>query len=269
MIRLIFRFFLASTLGVLAACAMNHDRTPSTTAQSSASSATLSAYHWDLAQARDASGAAQKRWVPPTTRNGAPLRLSFADSRLSVSGLCNRLGASYQTRGDRLEIAQVVGTMMACGEPGLMQYEQAFSQQLPRAATWRIDPGQDGPTLTLGFTDGAQWILAGTPTDPTRFGSAGQTLFLEVAAQRVPCSHPLIPSMQCLQVREIQYDTNGLKTGHGDWQAFYSDIEGYTHEPGVRNVLRIKRYERQQVPADASRYAYVLDMVVESAQEGR
>jgi Domain of unknown function (DUF4377) len=32
----------------------------------------------------------------------------------------------------------------------------------------------------------------------------------------------------------------------------------------VRNVLRIDRYQRKQVPADASRYAYVLDMVVES-----
>src|SRR3546814_10465128 len=81
------------------------------------------------------------------------------------------------------------------------------------------------------------------------------------------CSHPLIPNQQCLKVREIQYDAHGLKTGHGDWQAFYSDIQGYTHQPGVRNVLRIRRYERQPVPADASRYAYVLDMVVESAQE--
>ncbi|MBV7482933.1 META and DUF4377 domain-containing protein [Bordetella sp. BOR01] len=268
---LAFRFLLIGALSVLAACAMNDKRAPSagTSATPATAAPDLSAYHWDLTHARDAGGAAQTRWVPPTTRNGAPLRLSFADNRLSVSGLCNRLGASYAIQGDRLKISQVVGTMMACSEPGLMQYEQAFSQRLPQAASWHIDQGQDGPTLTLGFADGAQWTLAGTPTDQTRFGSAGQTIFLEVAAQRVACSHPLIPDTQCLQVREIQYDANGLKTGHGDWQAFYSDIEGYTHEPGVRNVLRIKRYERQQVPADASRYAYVLDMVVESAQEGR
>ncbi|MBO1112236.1 META and DUF4377 domain-containing protein [Bordetella petrii] len=259
------RFFLAGALGLLAACAMNNDRTP---AAATPATATLSAYHWDLTQARNANGAAQTRWVPPTTRNGAPLRLSFADNRLSVSGLCNRLGAGYEVHGNQLKISQVAGTMMACGEPGLMQYEQAFSRQLPRAATWRIDQAPGNPTLTLGFSDGTQWTLAGTPTDETRYGSAGQLMFLEVAAQRVPCSHPLIPNKQCLQVREIQYDANGLKTGHGEWQAFYSDIEGYTHQPGVRNVLRLKRYERQQVPADASRYAYVLDMVVESAQEG-
>ena len=34
--------------------------------------------------------------------------------------------------------------------------------------------------------------------------------------------------------------------------------------PGVRNVLRVQRYTRKDVPADASKYAYVLDMVVES-----
>ncbi|MBO9354798.1 DUF4377 domain-containing protein [Bordetella petrii] len=279
---LIARFFLASALGLLAACAMNNDRNSSTASPASSSSsrasspadgpasaATLAAYHWDLTQARDASGAAQSDWVPPTTRQGAPLRLTFADGRLAVSGLCNRLGASYSAQGEQLRISQVVGTMMACPEPGLMQYEQAFSQRLPQASTWRIDAGQDAPTLTLGFSDGAQWTLAGTPTDQTRFGSAGQIMFLEVAAQRVPCSHPLIPGKQCLNVREVHYDAQGLKTGHGDWQAFYSDIEGYTHQPGVRNVLRIRRYERQQVPADASRYAYVLDMVVESAQEGK
>jgi hypothetical protein len=32
---------------------------------------------------------------------------------------------------------------------------------------------------------------------------------------------------------------------------------------------RIQRYKRQNVPADASAYAYVLDMVVESERVGR
>ena len=41
-------------------------------------------------------------------------------------------------------------------------------------------------------------------------------------------------------------------------------LDGYTHTPGVRNVLRIKRYQRTPVPADASAYLYVLDLVVES-----
>ena len=44
-------------------------------------------------------------------------------------------------------------------------------------------------------------------------------------------------------------------------------IEGYTHEDGVRNVVRVKRYEVKNPPADAPSQAYVLDMVVESASE--
>ena len=69
---------------------------------------------------------------------------------------------------------------------------------------------------------------------------------------------------QCLQVREVRYDDAGRKTTTGEWGNFYGSIEGYQHEPGIRNVLRIKRYTVQNPPADASRYAYVLDMMVES-----
>jgi hypothetical protein len=75
--------------------------------------------------------------------------------------------------------------------------------------------------------------------------------------------------IQCLRVREIHYGDNGVKTSTGEWENFYSEIEGYKHEPGIRNVLRIQRYKRQNVPADASAYAYVLDMVVESERVGR
>ena len=76
--------------------------------------------------------------------------------------------------------------------------------------------------------------------------------------------------MQCLWVRELEYDDKGLKAGDpGPFGNFYETIEGYTHEPGVRNVLRVNRYAIKNPPADAPSQAYVLDMVVESANEGR
>src|SRR5256885_16908976 len=78
------------------------------------------------------------------------------------------------------------------------------------------------------------------------------TLFRSVAPQRTACNHPLIKDFQCLRVREIRYGDNGVKTSTGEWENFYSEIEGYKHEPGIRNVLRIQRYKRQNVPADAS-----------------
>jgi hypothetical protein len=66
-------------------------------------------------------------------------------------------------------------------------------------------------------------------------------------------------------VRELHYDAQGLRVGEpGLWQTLAQPIEGYEHHPGVRNVLRAKRYVVASPPADASSVAYVLDMVVES-----
>ena len=89
------------------------------------------------------------------------------------------------------------------------------------------------------------------------------------AAPAAACNHPLIPDMQCLQVRELKYDDKGLKAGDpGPFGHFYAPIEGYTHEPGVRNVLRVDRYAIKDPPADAPSQAFVLDMVVESDGRG-
>ena len=91
-----------------------------------------------------------------------------------------------------------------------------------------------------------------------------------MAAQTAACNHPLIPDMQCLQVRELRYDDKGLKVGDpGPFGNFYAPIEGYTHEPGVRNVLRVDRYEIKDPPGRRASQAFVLDMVVESDGEAR
>jgi hypothetical protein len=126
------------------------------------------------------------------------------------------------------------------------------------------DQGQ----LTLRTTSGDVLVFAPQPTAETRFGGPGETVFIEVAAQTKPCPHPLIRDMQCLQTREVKFDDKGLKQGTpGAFENFYGTIEGYTHEPGTRNVLRVKRFAIANPPADAPNTAYVLDMVVESATE--
>lgn len=83
----------------------------------------------------------------------------------------------------------------------------------------------------------------------------------------MPCPNPPAGAKACLQVRERRFDDKALAVGDpGPWQTFAEPIEGYTHQPGVRNVLRIKRYDRGAAPG-ASRYVYVLDQVVESHTE--
>jgi len=144
-----------------------------------------------------------------------------------------------------------------------MARDAAISERLPGKLQARLQ--RDPERLTLTTSAGDVLAFDGEPTAETRYGGPGETAFLEVAAQTRPCSHPLIPDMQCLQVREVFYDDKGLKTGTpGEFGNFYDGIEGYTHEPGVRNVLRVKRFKRDPAPADASDTVYVLDMVVES-----
>ena len=242
----------------LAACIHNSgDNTSTSTA--------LTAYHWNMDQAVDMSGHSDDQWLP--TRNATPTTLSFSDDRLGVSGLCNTMSASYTLEGSKINISPVTSTMKMCADEALMRYEQSFGQRLAEASAWQVKESAEDPSLTLSFDNGAEWILKGTPTAETKYGSTGEIVFLEVAAQTKPCTHPLMDDFRCLQTRTIEYSVQGIKQGHGEWQHFYDSIKNYEHTPGVRNVLRVKRYENSNVAADASSYAYVLDMVVESEQQ--
>jgi heat shock protein HslJ len=231
----------------------------------------LTAYHWRLIQAFTPQGGEDQSWFLTAGSGKPPLQLDFADRRLAVKNLCNVVTTGYSTEGQRIATQRAVSTLMACTDDQIMLLEQKVARILPLAKQWAVQlgEGQQAPRLTLGFIDGTRWVLEGAPTAQTQYGSAGERIFLEVAPQRVACSHPLIKDFQCLRVREIRYGDNGVKTHTGEWENFYSEIEGYKHEPGIRNVLRIQRFKRQNVPADASAYAYVLDMVVESERADR
>jgi hypothetical protein len=132
----------------------------------------------------------------------------------------------------------------------------------------QLQPGAT-PGLRLASPTQQTLSLSGQPTMASPYG-APTRIFLEVAAQTMPCQPGAGAQTQCLQVRERRFDTQGLRIEPpGEWRAFYDRIDGYTHTPGVRNLLRIDRYQRKQVPADASRYVCVLDMVVESETESK
>lgn len=248
--------WLCSALALqgLAACAQQGAATP----DMAASADTLTAYHWQLEQAP---GATAK-----------PVQLTFADQRLVVGGLCNTLAAGYNVDGSKMSVQQVIGTLRMCPDPALMQYEQEVGARLEKVKSWGITgaapqgAGQT-PVLTLKFNDGDQWVLNGKPTSETKYGSVGETVFLEVQPELAPCNHPLIPNKQCMKVRTVEYDASGIKRKLGEWELFYDEIEGYQHEAGIRNILRVKRYTIANPPADASRYAYVLDMTVESERK--
>jgi heat shock protein HslJ len=246
---------------------------PSATQASAAASATsataanvdttmLIGHHWQLARAVTARG--EQRIEALFPRADKPLQLDFADGRLSASGGCNGMSGAYTIESGKLKVGTLTQTQMAC-EPKLMQADQAISTALSAAPDISIENGAT-PTLILRTEprDGQVLTFIGEPTAQTRYGGTGETVFLEVAAETKPCNHPLIKDKRCLQVRELTYDAQGLKTASGEWRNFYEGIEGYSHEAGIRNVLRTKRFKRNPVPADAAAEVYVLDMVVES-----
>ena len=255
-----------SPAGELPAATTPDPAAPPAMAVAADTAALLPAYHWKLASATDAQG---QPIAALLERADAPLQLDFVDGRLAVSNTCNRKSGGFTLAGDTLTLTPMASTMMACADPKLAALDAEVGTRLAGTLTLASTAG-DTPELVLTNASGDRLVFQGTPTAATRFGGPAERVFLEVGPETKPCSHPLIPDKQCLQVREITFDENGLRTGEpGEWQNFFDEIEGYTHQPGVRNVLRIDRYTRKDVPADASRYAYVLDMVVESEQVKR
>ncbi|WP_408951368.1 DUF4377 domain-containing protein [Lysobacter sp. Hz 25] len=264
----------ALSLALLAACAAPshstgngdtakpaHDSAAPADAAPATSAIDLGGYKWNLDSATDNAG----KPIATLQREGKyGLQLSFVKDRLGVSGGCNHVGAMYALKGDRIEVKQFQTTLMACQDQRLMQMDSEISKQLEGNAKFAIEGEAPQPRLLLTTASGSKLSLSGEPTAETRYGSAGATVFFEVDAQRRTCPHPLMPKHQCLWVRERSYDANGVSQAPGEWQFLYQDIEGYKHEAGVRNVVRVKKFDIKNPPADASSVAYVLDMVVES-----
>ena len=220
---------------------------------------TLESHRWTLTSATDSQGQRIDGLPASATR---PVVLSFAEGRLNIEGGCNRSFGGYQIDGDnRLVVGRMASTLMAC-EPAAMKVDATMSQMLAAPAKIDLAPGAE-PVLKLITAANATLSFKGQMTPEARYG-APTRVFLEVAAQTVACTRPTSGAGTCLQVRERRFDEKGLVVGTpGEWQPFYDTIEGYTHQPGVRNVLRLKRFERGAA-AGAPPFVFVLDLVVES-----
>ena len=101
--------------------------------------------------------------------------------------------------------------------------------------------------LTLVVSTGCSLL-----TDPS------ETLVLEVAETRVSCwgEGPL----QCYVVRF---------GNSGESVAFYDEIRGFEHTPGIRYRLLVERTEVENPPADGSSYAYRLERILSSEPSAR
>ncbi len=222
----------------------------------------LVAYRWQLRTATDAGGQSLAALFPSAER---PLGLGFADGRVNVEGACNRMGASYQLlEGGKIQVGQAMSTMMACPPP-LDRVDAAVAAVLAGTLQAAIDGTAEAPTLRLVAADGSILQLAGEPTPETRFGGPGTIAFLEVAAQSGPCEVSPASERRCLMVRERHFDADGLATGTpGDFRPLPEGIEGYTPTEGQRQVLRVKRFQREAAAGGEPEVHFVLDLVIET-----
>lgn len=223
---------------------------------------TLARYHWVLGEATDRAGA---RIDALFARPERPLQLDFHDDRIAVANACNAIGGGFTLSNGRLRVDRLMSTMMACADPKVGALDSAIRHRLEGHPAIALIPGKNVTRLELRSDNGDHLVFTAQPTAERRYDGPGERVFLEVAAQTAPCNHPLMRNARCLRVRELHYDDNGLRAGEpGEWKVFGQSIEGYTHEDGVRNVLRLKRFSIANAPADAPSTAYVLDLVVES-----
>lgn len=220
----------------------------------------LEDHRWTLTAATDAGHRPMASLFPAADR---PFVFGFAGSRLTVDGGCNGLRGRYQLGADGLlRAGRLASTMMAC-EPPLMAAEATLAGLLAAPVEPALVEGPE-PTLALLAESGEALLLTGRLTPEARYGPA-TTVFLEVGPQRLPCGASASGDGLCLQVREIAFDEQGLRAGTpGAFQPFAGTIDGFTHQPGTRSVLRVKRFQPGGSQGDPAGAVFVLDLTVES-----
>lgn len=206
------------------------------------------------------------QWSYQPQGTDKPLVLNFNDQqRLSIATGCNTQGTSWKIEKGQIVTADLMSTMMACS-PKLMKQEQFSSSLFAKRTIPFVLNTQDvnKPTLTLIDATGQKIVFEGKMTPETQYQTQAETIFLEISPETKKCTG--VAPQTCLQVREIKYTKNGVKTQvDKDWTLFYNHIEGFEHNPNERQIIRVKRYEIKNPAADQSKYAYVHDMTIERA----
>lgn len=249
----------------LAACtqsALPHHKNPRSAAASQLSPSVLAGYSWQLVQATNTQNQTINGLL---LRPDQPVSLQFNANHLAVLNTCNHLAGTFRLQGKVLTVEHLIATMRAC-DPAINQLDSLMHQIIEGRSSLKIARVNAQPVLTLISASGDTLVFNGIATAESKYGTAAETIFLEVSPKRPSC-HAGVRQMQCLQVRQVKYNEQGLKSHSStSWQNFYDPIEGYSHHSNERVIIRVKKYALKHPPAGASRAAYVLDRVVEREQ---
>ncbi len=203
-------------------------------------------------------------WSYQPTDSKKPIVLNFKDQKVAIATGCNNMFGGAKVENGVLVTGNLAATNMMCS-PELMKQEGFAGSLFQGGKTAFVldTANSETPTLTIISPTAGKVVFTGKMTAETKYNSQGETIFLEISPETKECSAGVMKK-QCLQVREIKYADNGVKTQvDKDWTYFYDNIDGFTHTPNERQVVRIKRYEIKNPAADQSKYAYVQDMIIE------
>lgn len=87
--------------------------------------------------------------------------------------------------------------------------------------------------------------------------TAQNQVILKVASSQADCVG--VAPQKCLLVQEVVETAAAI----ADWEFFYSNIDGFTYEPGFEYTLLIDKVPREHVAADQSSMIYRLAKVVD------
>lgn len=223
----------------------------------------LQAYSWQLVSATDAKNQTLAALFKAPEPN-KPITLNFSKNHVAIKNLfCNVHGLNIDFQKNIFTVQQpIIATMKGCPSD-IEKMEQTLVDVLSSKPSLEITGSTEQPVLTLLNAKQEKLVFKGVPTPETKYGTQAKIIFLEIAPQTRSCNAG-IRQMQCLQVREVTYNEQGLRSYvTKEWQNFYDPIDGYTHDGNHRTILRVKKYAVSNPPADASNHAYILDMVVE------
>ena len=218
----------------------------------------LQSYDWQLNNINS---------TDPITWNGSYLQtqngkvtLNFNQNHITYNVGCNQLSNQYSLSKNTMQpIGTGISTLMGCGE--LQAREQWLAKQMQSPSELQIMETQVDAVLSQTTADGSwlQWV--GKLKPEVKYGK-GETVFLEVKPKWQYCDN--VTDRKCLEVRDINYDTQGLKTAVGQWHFLDAPIMGYRHDESAQRVLRLTRYRTP--PTDTKGYGnlYQLDSVIET-----
>ncbi len=230
----------------------------------------LLSYDWQLKSATDKN----KQTIKFLSTLTEPVSLGFSLGKdknlwLGFNLGCNSMSSSTKIEGATLTTGAIMSTEMYCTglseiERELVKLMQGTSQIAIMPMNYLPNPSmakQEKAMLQQVTADGSTLIWEGKLTDTAKYGK-GEIIFLEVMGEEKSCSSGI--NHKCLQVRDVYYNKQGIKTGKGEWRLMKNPIKGYKHDAKTNQILRLKKYVTDPVDVKGKQIIYVFDMAVET-----